>query len=140
MNIYYKNELILQNIPKEKINEEIDNFIEKEKTIYQKLYEKTKNLLKKIENIRPKQLGEFNEEYLHFLKENYKDSLLELEFIGKEFYKKDFIDIYFENSKNTLVGFIFKNKNGAIEKISIVPFLLNISIKIPDEKNFKIKD
>ncbi len=97
---------------------------------YINLYDRTKKLLERIEKIRYKELGEFNEEYKQYLIENHSQELQELEDIGKAFFQDSFKETYFYNSKNCLVGMIFVNSDGVIEQTSLIPLLQKISMKI----------
>ena len=140
MKIYYKNELLFENIPSELVDKTINDFILTKNKEYFGLYDRTEALINKIETIRPRKTIELISEYNIFLTKEYPLVLKEIENIGRTLYKENFIDIFFYNSLCSLVGFTVKNDLQYREDVFLIPLLLEIIMMCPIKHLFKIEE
>lgn len=139
VDIYYRNTLIAQEVPNEETEELISLFTNERRLFYNQLYDRIEKFLENLCDIRLKEKFETNKEYLKFIEKNYKDNLLELELIGKEFYRQNYKGFYFYNAEDGYIGFNIKNKD-TIENIPLSVVLLKCCKEIPKKKDFTIKE
>ena len=138
MYIYYRNKLIAEAKNEYEKNELINLFIKDRRLFYNQLYNRIDKFLKTLSYIRQKESTESIEDYFKFLKQNYKNELIELELIGKEFFRSKYRGFYFQNSLEGYIGFYVETK-GAYDCIPITVLLLKCCREIPITDDFEIK-
>lgn len=137
MYIYYKNNLIAEAKNEIEKQELINIFIKERRAFYNQLYDRIDKFLKNLSKIRQKDSTESIEIYYEFLKKNYNEELIELELIGKEFFRKNYRGFYFQNSLEGYIGFYVETK-GAYDCIPISVLMLRCCREIPIVEDFEI--
>lgn len=140
MKIYYKNKLLFENIPEENIEKTIDDYIASIDKEYDEIFDRVENLIKIIEKIRHRERNETSEQYFAFLEKEHNEVLKELESVGNEFYKENFMKIFFLNSEGGLVGMYVKNNKNISEQIFLPHILFEIAMKVPVKQFFEIEE
>ena len=140
MKIYYEDNLLFEDVPKEDVDKIIDSYIASIDKEYDEIYNKVLNLMEKIEKIRYRGKYEILKDYISFIEKEYPEILEELESIGKEFYKESFQGIFFSDSKCGLVGVYANNSKYCSNKIFLDKILLAIANKVPVKQLFHVTE
>ena len=140
MKIYYKNKLLFENIPEENVEKTIDDYIASIDKEYDEIFNRVENLIKTIEKIRYREKNETSEQYFAFLEKEHNEVLKELESVGIEFYKENFVKIFFLNSEGGLVGLYVKNNKKFSKQIFLPNVLFDIAMKVPVKQLFEIEE
>lgn len=140
MKIYYKDNLLFENIEEKDVEKTINDYITTIDKSYDNIYDRTLKLIDKVEKIRNRNSIETISEYFNFIEKEYPEVLKELKNIGKEFYKDSFENIFFINSNNSLVGIYVKNEKGFSTQIFLPNVLFDIAQKVPVKQFFDVTE
>ena len=100
--------------------------------------DKSEELIKKVLSIREKNFGESSEEYKEYIAKNYENLYEEIENLGKKFFKEDYVETIFHNSKDCLIGYKIK-KETRIASVTLENISLRACTRFVYRKDFEIK-
>ncbi len=105
---------------------------------YKYFIDKAEELISEISyKVRERKFGESEEEYSDFISKNYNDLYLEIDKLGKDYFKDDFVETCIYNSKDCLVGYRIK-KDNEIKFFGLENMSLQACTKFVYRKDFEI--